>query len=162
VDARDAETIIFHGHPSWRSMVGFHLKGFLLAIAAGVLAGLLSAAISGHTGSGWVVLAVLLVFVAMVARGAVRRRRTTYTITNRRLTIQVGLLGREVHETRLEQIQNVNTSQSLFERALGIGDVSFDTAGGTAFDFSFRGVSQPREIMRTVDDALRRRTLSRV
>lgn len=158
----DDELIIFHGHPSWRSMLAFHLKGFLLAVAAGVLAGLLSAAVSGHAGSGWVILAVLAVFVISVGRGLVRRRRTTYTITNRRLTIEVGLLGREVHETRLEQIQNVNTSQSLLQRALDVGDVSFDTAGGAAFDFSFRGVSQPRRIVRTIDDALRRRVMSPV
>jgi uncharacterized membrane protein YdbT with pleckstrin-like domain len=161
VQARDDELIIFHGHPSWRSMLGLHLKGFLLAVAAGVLAGVLSAAVAGHVGAGWVVLAVLAVFIVVITQGLIRSRRTTYTITSRRLTIQVGLLGRDVHETRLEQIQNVNTSQSLLERALRVGDVSFDTAGGTDFDFSFRGVSQPRQIMRTVDEALRRRAVSR-
>jgi membrane protein YdbS with pleckstrin-like domain len=158
----DDELIIFHGHPSWRSMLGFHLKGFLLAVAAGVLAGVLSAAVSGHAGSGWVVLAVLAVFAIVIGRGLIRRQRTTYTITSRRLTIEVGLLGREVHETRLEQIQNVNTSQSPLQRVLDIGDVSFDTAGGAAFDFAFRGVSHPRRIMRTVDDALRRRAMTPV
>jgi uncharacterized membrane protein YdbT with pleckstrin-like domain len=159
VQARD-ELIIFHGHPSWRSMLGFHLKGFLLAVAAGVVVGLASVAISGRTGSGWVVLAVLAVFVIVIARGLVRRLRTTYTITSRRLTIKTGLLGREVHETRLEQIQNVSTSQSLLERALDIGDVSFDTAGGAEFGFAFRGVSQPQRIVRTVDEALHRRAMS--
>lgn len=142
-------------------MLGLLLKGFVLAVAAGVLAGVVSAAVSGHTGSTWVVLAVLAVFLGMVARGLIRRRQTTYTITSRRLTIAVGLLGQEVHETRLEQIQNVGTSQSLLGRVLDIGDVSFDTAGGAAFDFSFHGVSQPRQIMRAVDDALRRRAVSR-
>lgn len=141
-------------------MLALHLKGFVLAVAAGVLAGLLSTAISGHVGAGWVVLAVLAVFVVVIARAALRRQRTTYTITSRRLTIEVGLLARQVHEARLEQIQNINTSQSVLERALDIGDVSFDTAGGAAFDFSFRGVSQPRRITRTVDEALRRRTMS--
>ena len=46
-------------------------------------------------------------------------------------------------------------------RVLDIGDVSFDTAGGAAFDFSLHGVSQPRRIMHTVDAALRRRAVSR-
>jgi uncharacterized membrane protein YdbT with pleckstrin-like domain len=162
VKARDDEPIIFHGHPSWRSMLGFHMKGFLLAVAAGVLAGLLSAAIAGQVGAGWVVSAVSAVFVVVITRGLIRRLRTTYTITSRRLTIEVGLLGRDLHETRLEQIQNVNTSQSLLQRALDVGDVSFDTAGGAEFDFSFRGVSQPRQIVRAVDEALRRRAVSRV
>lgn len=142
-------------------MLGLHARGFLLAVAAGALAGVLSALAAGHVLAGWVLLAVLAVFVFVIARGALRRRRTTYTITSRRLTIEHGLLGREVHETRIEQIQNINASQSILERALGVGDVSFDTAGGAAFDFSFRGVAHPRRIVRLVDEALRQRQPSR-
>jgi membrane protein YdbS with pleckstrin-like domain len=161
LDVREGESIIFHGHPSWRAMLGFHVKGFLLAVAAGALAGVLSSLATGHVVAAWVVLAVALLFVIVLTRGALRRQRTTYTITNRRLTIELGLLGREVHETRIDQIQNVNASQSPLERALSIGDVSFDTAGGAAFDFSFRGVAHPRRLVRMVDDALRQRAPSR-
>jgi uncharacterized membrane protein YdbT with pleckstrin-like domain len=162
VEARDDELIIFHGHPSWFAMPGLHLRGFLLAVAAGALAGALSAAGGRHVSSGWVIMAVFIVFAVVLGRGLLRRLSTTYTITSRRLTIELGLLGREVHETRLEQIQNVNASQSLLQRALGVGDVSFDTAGGAAFDFSFRGVTHPRQIVRTIDAALRQRAISRV
>lgn len=143
-------------------MLGFHLRGFVVAVAAGVLTGLVTAAVSGRTSTAGVVVAVMVVFAVVIGRGMLRCRRMTYTITSRRLTIEVGLLGRQVHETRLEQIQNVSTSQSLLERALGVGDVSFDTAGGTGFDFSFRGVADPRRIMRSVDEALHRRLPSRV
>ena len=162
MEVRDDELIIFHGHPSWFSMPGLHLRGFLLAVAAGALVGALSAAGGGRVSSGWVILAVFIVFVVVLGRGLLRRLSTTYTITSRRLTIELGLLGREVHETRLEQIQNVNASQSLLQRALGVGDVSFDTAAGAAFDFSFRGVTHPRQIVRTIDAALRQRAVSRV
>ncbi len=162
VEADNAEWIIFQGHPSWRSMLGLHLRGFLLAIGAGVLAGVLSTAITGHMEAGWVIVAVLAVFGLVLGRGALARWRTTYIITSERLTIEVGLLGREVHETRLEQVQNVASSQSLLERALGVGSVRFDTAGGAAFDFAFRGVAAPRRIVRTVNDALRGRSAVRV
>ena len=142
-------------------MLGFHARGFLLAVALGVLAGVISVLAAGHVVAGWIILAVLVVFVIVITRGALRRVRTTYTITSRRLTVELGLLGREVHETRIEQIQNVGASQSLLERALGVGNVSFDTAGGAAFDFSFRGVAHPRRIVRMVDDALQQRAPSR-
>ncbi len=59
-----------------------------------------------------------------------------------------------MHQTRLERIQNVNSSQSLFERLLRIGTVEFDTAGETEYDFAFRGVGNPGGIVRTVDRAL--------
>jgi uncharacterized membrane protein YdbT with pleckstrin-like domain len=84
----------------------------------------------------------------------VRRLAVTYTITNRRLTIRSGLLSRELHETRLERLQNVNSRQRLLERMLGVGTVDFDTAGGAAYDFRFRGVEDPGRIVRTVNAAL--------
>ncbi len=138
-------------------MVGFHLKGLLAAIGAGVLAGLISAAVSGPVSVPWVVVAVLVVFAFVITSGLIRRRRTTYTITSQRLTIQLGLMSRELHETRLDRVQNVGSHQSVLQRLLGVGTVDFDTAGGAAFDFSFRGVAHPHRIVRTVDHALHQR-----
>ena len=135
-------------------MLGFYLKGLLLAVLAGVAAGVVTALIGGKLRVGWVVIAVLAVFVAVLSRGVVSRNRTTYTITDRRLTVNAGLLSRDLHQTRLERVQNVNSRQSILERILRVGTVEFDTAGGSEFDFSFRGVSNPREIVRTVDRAL--------
>jgi uncharacterized membrane protein YdbT with pleckstrin-like domain len=151
------EEILFRGHPSWRSMLGFHLKGLAAAIGLGVVAGLISALVGGRVGSLWVVAAVLVVFVIVLAKGVVRCRRTTYALTTRRLAIEIGLLSRDVHEARLEQIQNVATRQSAFERLLGIGTVAFDTAGGAGYEFCFRGVAEPRQIVRALDAALHER-----
>jgi uncharacterized membrane protein YdbT with pleckstrin-like domain len=138
-------------------MLVFHAKGVLAAIGAGSVAGVISAAAGGRVSSLWVAVAVLAVFGYAIASGLVRRRRVTYTITSQRLTIQTGLVARELRETRLERIQNVNFRQSMLERLLGVGTVEFDTAGGAGYDFSFRGVAGPRGIVRTVDRALRAR-----
>lgn len=140
-------------------MLPFHLKGLLAAILAGTLAGVASGAASGSVHAGWVVGAVLVVFVAVIGRGMLRCRRITYTITSRRLTIEAGLVARELHETRLEQIQNVNLSQSLLDRILGVGTIAFDTAAGAAFEFSFAGVEHPHAITRIVDQALHERAV---
>jgi uncharacterized membrane protein YdbT with pleckstrin-like domain len=86
--------------------------------------------------------------------GFVRRISTTYTITSRRLTIKIGILSREQHETRLERVQNVNVMQTFFDRVLRVGTVDFDTAAESGYDFKFRGVSEPRDIVRTVDRAI--------
>lgn len=142
-------------------MLTFYAKGLLAAIAAGIVAGLLTAAASGAVESGWVAAAVLVVFAAVLAVGLLQRQRVTYTITNRRLTIETGLLARDVRETRLEQIQNVRASQSPLERLAGIGTVTFDTAGGASFEFSFSGVAEPRQLVRTVDQALHERSPAR-
>jgi uncharacterized membrane protein YdbT with pleckstrin-like domain len=159
VELADGEQVFFHGHPSWRSMLTFHLKGLLAAIALGVLAGLVSAAATGAVETGWVVAAVFVMFLVVLGRGLLSRQRVTYTITSRRLTIETGLVARDVHETRLEQIQNVRASQSPLERLAGVGTVAFDTAGGAAFDFAFAGVADPRGLVRTVDRALHERAV---
>ncbi len=148
------EQVFFHGHPSWRAMLAFHVKGFLVAVAAGAIAGVASAIADSHVKVVWVVAAVAAVFVVVVLAGFVRRATTTYTITDQRLTIDHGLLSRDVHETRLERVQNVNSSQSLFQRMLRVGTVDFDTAGSSEYDFAFRGVANPHRIARTVDRAL--------
>jgi uncharacterized membrane protein YdbT with pleckstrin-like domain len=157
VAPQSAEQVFFHGHPSWRSMLAFHIKGVLLSVLIGAIAGLLSALVSGRVQAIWVVAGVLAVFVAVLGTGLMRRMQTTYTITDQRLTIQLGLLTRELHEARLERVQNVRLRQSLLERAIGVGTVYFDTAASAAFDFSFAGIANPRQIVRTVDAALRDR-----
>jgi uncharacterized membrane protein YdbT with pleckstrin-like domain len=154
VDPEPGEQVFFHGHPSWRSMLAFYLRGLLAAVLAGVIAGIVTRLAGGSVEVVWVAAAVLVVFLVVLAWGLIRRVATTYTITNRRLTIRTGLLSRELHECRIERVQNVNTRQRLLERVLGIGTVDFDTAAGAAYDFSFRGVEDPGGIVRTVNAAL--------
>src|SRR5947199_1960572 len=91
------EQLLFHGHPSWRSMVDLHLKSVLAAVITGVITGLATAVSSGHVQVGWVVGVVLLVLLLAFLAGLIRRKATTYTITSQRLTIRIGLLSRELH-----------------------------------------------------------------
>ena len=37
------EQVIFEGHPSWRAILGFYLKGILVAVVIGVIAKLVGA-----------------------------------------------------------------------------------------------------------------------
>ena len=40
MELESGEHVIFQGHPSWRSILGFYLKGIVLVvIAAGITAG---------------------------------------------------------------------------------------------------------------------------
>ena len=154
MDPEPGEEIFFHGHPSWRSILGFYAKGLVGAVLAGAVAGLITAIASNKVQVGWIVAVVLAGFVAVIIAGLIKRLRVTYTISNQRLTIDTGLLSRDLHQTRLERVQNVNASQTLLERFLRVGTVAFDTAAGAEYDFAFRGVAHPNEIVRTVDRAL--------
>jgi uncharacterized membrane protein YdbT with pleckstrin-like domain len=154
VDPEPGEQVFFHGHPSWRALLDLYFKGLVVVVIAGALAGVISAISSTGVKVEWVVIVVVVGFVLVLGAGALKRLRTTYTITDRRLTIDVGLLSKDLHETRLERVQNVNCSQSLVDRLLRVGAIDFDTAGEAGYDFTFRGVADPRTVVRTVDRAI--------
>jgi len=154
------ERIFFYGHPCWRSMLAFYVRGLLLSLVAGVVAGLASACVHGHVELGWVIAGVVGVYGLFAAIGQLRRQRVTYSITDRRLTIETGLFARRLHQAPLERIQNVNTRQTLVGRLLRVGSVDFDTAAEFEAEFSFEGVGDPRWIVRMVDHALQQRPRS--
>jgi uncharacterized membrane protein YdbT with pleckstrin-like domain len=141
------EQVIFEGHPSWRAILGFYLKGLLIAAIVGVLAKLFGA------GGATVFLIVLVILALTVLIGFVMRVATTYTITDRRLNIKRGILSREIQETRLERVQNVNYRQTVYQRVMQIGDVDFDTAATDDYNFVFVGVADPGEVVHRVDQA---------
>lgn len=141
------EQVIFQGHPSWRAILGFYLKGILIAAILGVIAKLLG------TSSATVFLVVLILIALTVLIGFVKRVATTYTITDRRLNIKRGIVSREIQETRLERVQNVNYRQSVYQRLMQIGDVDFDTAATDDYNFVFAGVANPSDVVHRVDQA---------
>lgn len=141
------EQVIFQGHPSWRAILGFYLKGLLIAVIIGAIAKLLD------TSNGIVFLIVLVILAVTVLIGFIKRVATTYTITNRRLNIKRGIISREVQETRLERVQNVNYNQSVYQRVMQIGDVDFDTAATDDYNFVFYGVANPANVVHEVDKA---------
>lgn len=142
------EQPIFEGHPSWRAILGFYLKGIVLAALAALVARLFD------RGSGTVFLVVLVVIAITVLAGFVKRVATTYTITDRRLNIKRGIVSREIQETRLERVQNVSYRQSVYQRIMRIGDVDFDTAAmDDGNDFVFSGVANPGDVVHAVDQA---------
>jgi uncharacterized membrane protein YdbT with pleckstrin-like domain len=147
------EQIIFEGHPSWRAILGFYIKGILLSALAGLVVAAVTR-IGGDDVDGGLVFLVVLIGVGLtVLIGFIRRVTTTYTITDRRLNIGRGIVSREVQETRLERVQNVNYQQSVFQRMMQIGDVDFDTAAGDDYNFVFAGVAEPADVVHRVDQA---------
>ena len=149
------ERILFEGHPSWRAILDFYLKGIALTAAVCLLVALGTSVFGDETNSGLVVLLAIAGVGITILAGFVKRIATNYTITNRRLNIKRGIVSRTIQETRLERVQNVNYSQSVVQRMLQIGNVDFDTAAGDDYTFIFEGVAEPAEVVERVDQATR-------
>ena len=144
---------MFQGHPSWRSILGFYIKGLLVVLVIAFLVGLVTRIANGDVDTGLVIVVAIVGVAIVVLAGFIKRITTHYTITTRRLHIKRGIISRDIQETRLERVQNVNYNQSPLERLLQVGDVDFDTAAGDDYNFIFVGVADPAEVVEQVDRA---------
>lgn len=148
MDLHEGETVLFEGHPSWRSALLFFAKG----IGFGVLVGaILWFAVSEATGVAVAVgISVVTLLVSFIVRQA-----TKYLITDERLHIREGIVSRSIHETRLTRVQDVHIEQGVFERLLRIGKADFDTAADRDDQFVFVGIADPDRVRSAVDKAHR-------
>ncbi|HET6831821.1 MAG TPA: PH domain-containing protein [Solirubrobacterales bacterium] len=141
------EQVVFEGHPSWRAILGFYIKGILIVAVIAALVAL----IGGGSDALLITLIVIVGAALVVLIGFLRRVSTRYTITTRRLNIKHGIISRDVQETKIERVQDVNYRQSLYQRIMQIGDVDFDTAAQNAeSDFVFAGVADPEDVVHRV------------
>jgi uncharacterized membrane protein YdbT with pleckstrin-like domain len=149
------EQVIFEGHPSWRSILGFYIKGILITAAIALVVAVVTSVAGDDVDTGLVTIVAIVGVAITVLAGFVKRIATDYVITDRRLHIKRGIISRTIQETRLVRVQNVNYNQGVLDRILQIGDVDFDTAAGDDYNFVFAGVAQPEEVVHEVDRATR-------
>ena|ERR1019366_6695201 len=102
-----------------------------------VLSLLLALAIAGYLWSTqnrdnrmWATLVVpaILLFFVMIRHA--RLRLNTLTVADGRLRYESGLLSKTTRSVELAKLQDVRVDQTLGQRLLSIGDLSFETAGG--------------------------------
>lgn len=150
------ERILYEGHPSWRAILDFYLKGLVATAVICLLVALVTGAAGDGTNESLVVIVALVGVAVTLLAGFVKRVATNYTITDRRLHIKRGIVSRTIQETRLERVQNVNYTQSVVQRMLQVGDVDFDTAAGDDYNFVFSGVAEPADVVHRVDEVTHR------
>ncbi len=155
MDLEPGEHIIFQGHPSWRSILGFYIKGVLFVAVAAAVAGVATKIANDEVDTGLVTLVAIVLLVLVLVAGWVKRLFTTYTISDHRLHIRRGIIARAEQQTLINRVQNVNTHQSVIQRFLMIGNVNFDTAANDDFDFEFAGVASPAVVVEAVHRAQR-------
>src|SRR3954451_9308373 len=106
MDLHPGGEIVFEGPPSWRGVLSFYIYGVVAAVVVGIVVGLIAGSVIG---SGVAVAGI----VAVVLGGLLKRIATHYVVTTQRLRIRRGILAKNVQETRIDRIQNVNTAQRL-------------------------------------------------
>ncbi|WP_049980210.1 PH domain-containing protein [Halolamina rubra] len=82
--------------------------------------------------------------VAVVGYGVAYYRRFEYELTADTFDIRSGVFARRIREIPLRRIQNVDISQNVVQRALGIAEVRLETAGGSTSEAHLKFVSVTR------------------
>jgi uncharacterized membrane protein YdbT with pleckstrin-like domain len=89
------EEVIWQGRPDWRSW-------------------------AGTTILGWILAPVVIGIVILVVLG-VRKRSVAWKVTSRRIEIEHGWLSRKLDTLELWKVQDVEFTQSILQRMLGVG-----------------------------------------
>lgn len=155
MELHENENLIWRGHPAARAFVSWYLKwGFILLIPL-IIVTILRWRDTGTGMAYWKWVVLTLVALALLAGfDFLRRAAIDYVVTSHRIRIRRGLLSRHEKSAAVEKVQNINTSQSLMDRVLGVGAVDFDTAGADVnqADFVFRGIASPHELVRRLEE----------
>jgi len=122
------EILVLRDHPHWIVIVKSLLLPIILLIAAVVVDLTLE-----NTGIpnfrtlvtlGAIALAGLWLIVVWI-----RWQSTSYTLTNQRIKIEMGVFSRQSKMIPIDRVQDCTTRQSVFGRMLGYGRVEVDAAG---------------------------------
>ncbi len=124
----DGETIALDMHPHW-----WYFAEPALSLAATIVVGIWVITLKDDTTPknilSPVVLALLVGTGLWLAFRAATWQTTNFVITSQRVIFRQGLVAKRGMEIPLDRVNNVNFSQSIFERMLGAGDLLIESGG---------------------------------
>ena len=76
-----------------------------------------------------------------------------YELTNQRVRLIRGLLGRSYHEIELVRVRDTSVTQHLGERALNVGDITITSTDPSHPEFTLHNVKDPMEVREMIRKA---------
>lgn len=123
------ERVVKHLHPHWLTVF---IPTVLFIVVVGVASFLVAVIPDGSAQDTLriVVLAVaLIILILLVVIPVLRWRTTHYVITTQRVMLRTGILSRRGKDIGLSRITDVSYSQSLWDRIIGAGTLTIESAG---------------------------------
>jgi membrane protein YdbS with pleckstrin-like domain len=167
------ESVVFESHQSWWYSMKSATLGLLVVLAANIILDwgwipstpdlpFASAALSGINGGiqglfALIALIALIVSTWVFFMRSMSRRRTVYAATDERLIKRTGLVIKGYEDIPLTQIENIYIKQSLGNKILGYGTITFSTkglgeAGGP--DMKWVAVPRPMRVRRILQEVM--------
>jgi membrane protein YdbS with pleckstrin-like domain len=152
------ENVVVDLRPHWVSLVASALLG-LVAVVVYVLL-LLWIKPSWPSWTRWTIfIAATLVLIFTIGRKLIDWVTTHFVLTTERVIHRQGWLAKESMEVPLDRISDVKFGQSIFERLVGAGNLTIESAaelGEQRFDYIRRPEEVQRQIYEQSRDARRR------
>ena len=101
-----------------------------------------------------VILSVILIVIALanLAWGMVKRNATEMAVTNRRVLIKTGMGSRRTLDLMLSRVESIGVEETMWGRMMGYGSVIVRGTGGTPEPFV--KISHPQEFRRQVQQQI--------
>ncbi len=134
------ELILFFSHPAWLSYAKTLFLALLLFVAAAMLLTMdeAYALVAGLCG-----LATLIgVFIA--------RSCSDYLVTEDRVEVIWGILGRSSNEVRICDIRSIDVRESGLKGLLGIGTLDVSSAANAGIEVSFQDIRRAHEVKQLI------------
>jgi uncharacterized membrane protein YdbT with pleckstrin-like domain len=150
------EQVIYRTRLHWIVILGHLIFSIILGIAGAYLVLGLPGVSNfppndvqyARIGGGVLILIALIsLIVAMVRRNSVEM-----AVTNKRVTVKVGLASRSTEEMMLNRIESIMVDQSIMGRMMNFGTITLRGVGGTPDPF--RRIAHPLEFRRQVQHQL--------
>jgi uncharacterized membrane protein YdbT with pleckstrin-like domain len=138
----DGEVVVLDLVPNWSTLA--KPVAALVAVLAATIVGALVNTILG------IVLAVaLVVVIGWVALRVLRRHTTNFVVTTDRLVYRSGIVSKHGKEIPLERVNDIAFHQTIFERLIGSGDLSIESAGAQSRE-TFGDIPHPAAVQNEI------------
>jgi len=98
----------------------------------------------------WVIFISLKSLFTLTLAPLIQRAMSEFVITNRRIIIKTGFIGRRTFEMNLSKIETVNVDQSIMARIFNYGIITIIETGGTKE--IFHNIAKPLEFRKAFQE----------
>jgi uncharacterized membrane protein YdbT with pleckstrin-like domain len=149
------EIVIFALKPSLWFVVFVSIRWLVAMVLFIVLVGLFGKHLVGIN-KMMLIQAALALGIGRLSLAVLQWASRLYVLTNRRVMRLAGILNVDIFECPLPKIQNTYLTLAWYERLVGVGTISFATAGTGGVEASWLNVSNPLETHERVRSAIHR------
>lgn len=138
------EEVVVDVRPHW-----WFLVRPLTAVVVVLIGGIVALSQSAPEAADLAVLAVLVVALVWLLGRYVRWATTSLVVTNDRIVLRRGVVGKQSREIPIEHLSDISYRQSIFQRLIGTGSLLFESAGRDSREV-FPGMPHPARIQNEI------------